>query len=58
MTDKMTLEKVERFKEENMPTFCRIAFSQKVTAENIGSRDFLVEIHFKEYIPVIALRSL
>ncbi len=47
MSDKNTAEKVERLKVETITTFCWIAFSLKVAAENIKSRKFsrLVAIH-------------
>ncbi len=47
MSEKITVERVERFKKETNPAFYRITFSQKVAAENIDSRDFsrLAEIH-------------
>ncbi len=47
MSDRNMVEKFEYFKVETIHTFRRIAFSQKVTLENIESRYFpsLVETY-------------
>ena len=51
MSDKNKVEKVEHFKVENISTFSKIAYTQKVAAENIELRYFsgLVEIHLLIY---------
>ena len=44
------MEKVEHLEVETIPKFYRVAFSQKVGAENIESHNFsrLVGIHLKQ----------